>query len=139
MRPIPARHAAPATGVLLAVQAAFQTCLAAGAPWGRFAYGGAHPRRLPENLRRVSGVAAPVYACSALAVATGVGSPLLRRAGLSGLAAFMAVGTVLNGISRSPGERLVWTPFCATTAVLAWAARPADQGTRATSVITGGR
>lgn len=132
------RRAARATGVLLAAQSVFQAGLASGAPWGRFAYGGTHPGRLPEKLRRVSGVAAPVYAASAVGVATGAGSPALRRAALTGLAAFMAVGTVLNGISRSPGERLVWTPFCAVTAVLAWSARP-DQTTRATSVITGGR
>ncbi|MDD7940267.1 hypothetical protein PHK61_17725 [Actinomycetospora lutea] len=138
MRRLPAHHAARATGALLAAQGVFQACLASGAPWGRVAYGGTHPGRLPEKLRRISGVAAPVYAASALAVATGAGPPRVRRAALSGLAAFMAVGTVLNGVSRSPGERLVWTPFCAVTAVLAWAARP-DQGTRATSVITGGR
>lgn len=131
-------RAARATGALLAVQGVFQTCLAAGAPWGRVAYGGAHEGRLPQKLRGVSAVAAPVYAVSALAVASEAGSPAVRRAGLIGLAAYMAVGTVLNGISPSPGERLVWTPFCAATAVLAWVARP-PQGTRATSVITGGR
>ena len=139
MRRLPARHAARATGALLAAQSVFQACLASGAPWGRFAYGGTHAGRLPENLRRVSRVAAPVYAASAVAVATDAGPPQLRRTALTGLAGFMAVGTVLNGLSRSPGERAVWAPFCAVTAVLAWAARPEGQATRATSVITGGR
>lgn len=137
--PRPSRRAARATGGLLAVQVVFQTGLAAGAPWGRFAHGGAHGGRLPTTLRRISGVAAVAYAAGALAVITDAGQPPARRAALTGLAAFMAVGTVLNGVSRSPGERLLWAPYCAATAVLAWRARPEAQGTRATSVITGGR
>lgn len=43
-----------------------------------------------------------------------------------------AVGTVLRGVSPSPGERLVWSPFCAVTAVLARSARPVSpRGRRA--------
>ncbi|GAA4875124.1 hypothetical protein [Actinomycetospora straminea] len=128
-----------ATGALLAVQVVFQTALAAGAPWGRFAYGGAHEGRLPVALRRTSGVAAVGYAAGTLALVTDAGAPAARRAALTGLAAFMAAGTVLNGVSRSSGERLLWAPYCAATAVLAWRARPEAQGTRATRVITGGR
>ena len=79
------------------------------------------------------------YAAGTVAVLTDAGAPTARRAALTGLAAFMAVGTVLNGVSRSPGERLMWAPYCAATAVLAWRARPEAQGTRATRVITGGR
>jgi hypothetical protein len=133
------RTAARATGALLAAQVVFQASLAAGAPWGRVAYGGVHDGPLPAGLRRTSGVAAIVYAAAAFAVTTGAGPPPARRAALTGLAAFMAVGTGLNGISRSRGEQLLWTPYCAVTAVLAWRARPTAQGTRATSVITGGR
>ncbi|MDD7968713.1 hypothetical protein [Actinomycetospora lemnae] len=45
--PRPSRRAARATGGLLAVQVVFQTGLAAGAPWGRFAHGGAHGAGCP--------------------------------------------------------------------------------------------
>ena len=131
--------AARATGALLAVQVVFQACLAAGAPWGRFAYGGQHEGRLPVRFRRASAVAAPVYAAAAVAVASEAGPARRRRPALMGVAAFMALGTVLNGISRAPGERLLWTPFCALTGALAWAARPERQDVRATSVTTGGR
>jgi hypothetical protein len=133
------RRAARATGALLAVQVVFQACLAGGAPWGRFAYGGQHEGRLPVRFRRASAVAAPVYAVTAVVVASEAGPDRARRPALIGIAAFMAFGTVLNGISRAPGERLLWTPFCALTAALAWAARPERHDVRATSVTTGGR
>ena len=44
----------------LAVVAAFQVALAAGAPWGRAAWGGQHQGRLPARLRIASAVAAGV-------------------------------------------------------------------------------
>ena len=133
------RTAARATGVLLAVQVVFQAGLAGGTPWGRFAYGGQHEGRLPVRFRRASAVAAAVYAVTAIVVVSEAGPDRLRRPPLGGLAAFTAFGTGLNGISRSRGEQLLWTPYCAVTAVLAWRARPTAHGTRATSVITGGR
>jgi hypothetical protein len=133
------RAAARTTGALLAGIGTFQACLAVGAPWGRFAYGGRHEGRLPESFRRVSAVAAPVYGVTAAVVLSETGSPRLQRSVLSGVAIFMAVGTALNLASRSPGERMLWTPLCALTAVLAGAARPSAQTVRATRVTTGGR
>lgn len=133
------RTAARTTGALLAGIGTFQACLAAGAPWGRFAYGGQHEGPLPASFRRVSAVAAPVYGVAAVVVGSEAGSPRLRRSVLSGLAILMTVGTALNLASRSPGERMLWTPLCALTAVLAGAARPPAQTVRATRVTTGGR
>ena len=73
------------------------------------------------------------------AAASGAGPARVRRPAWTGNAAFTAFGTVLDGISRAPGERLLWTPFCALAAALASAARPERQDVRATSVTTGGR
>jgi hypothetical protein len=136
---LPVRVAARTTGALLAGFGTFQACLAGGAPWGRFAYGGQHEGRLPDSFRRISAVAAPVYGVMAVVVASEAGSPRQRRTVASGLAIFMAIGTALNLASRSPAERMLWTPLCALTAVLAGAARPPAQSVRATSVTTGGR
>ncbi|OLT43614.1 hypothetical protein BJF85_21795 [Saccharomonospora sp. CUA-673] len=114
------------TAAALAGLGVFQTGLAAGAPWGHMAYGGGHPGTLPAPLRRVSGAAAVGYVVAAGLVATRRGSVPARRRGLTGLAAFMAFGTALNAVSRSPTER-VWAPVCAATAVAAWRARPESQ------------
>src|SRR5918997_1038494 len=57
----PARRAGKVAGVLFLAIAGFQAALAAGAPWGAAAYGGAHSGVLPESLRTSSSVAAAVY------------------------------------------------------------------------------
>lgn len=99
-----------ATG-LLVVLAAFQFCLAGGAPWGRLAWGGGH-RVLPGGLRVASAATPLLYAVMAWV--------LLSRAGvLSGdadawvaIAAWVVAGVLLlsvvgNLASRSRAER--WT------------------------------
>lgn len=104
---------------MLAVVAAFQFALAAGAPWGRASYGGSHSGRLPAGLRLTSAVAFAVWVLVAVSV--------LRRAGtevwaplpdgwlpvaLWIVAGFLAISVVMNGISRSRIER-IWSPVCA--------------------------
>ena len=94
---------------------AFQIALALGAPWGEYAMGGANRGRLPPAMRVAAVVQALVLALLALAVLTRAGLvdvPVLRD--LPWLVwvavAFSAVSLVLNGISRSPGERRIWVP-----------------------------
>lgn len=118
-----ARAARTATATALTGFGIFQACLAGGAPWGRFAYGGQHDGRLPARYRRVSAAAAPLYGAAAAFVASGAGRAAVRRRVLSGLAGYMVLGAGLNLASRSPRERL-WSPVCALTAVAAWRARP---------------
>lgn len=108
---------------LLLIQTGFQGCLAAGVPWGRAAYGGQHSGTLPSRYRCVSAVGAVAYAVTAFTLARGGGSGQRQRALLSGVTAMMAMGTLLNAISRSPLERGLWTPYCALTGALAWRAR----------------
>ncbi|MGJ9411463.1 hypothetical protein ACHAAC_02035 [Aeromicrobium sp. CF4.19] len=109
------------SGVLV-VLSGFQAGLAAGAPWGAMAYGGQRPGRLPDGLRRTSGVAAAGYAVGAAWLVTGSGSTAARRRTLTGLVALMGVGSVMNTVSRSPAER-VWGPVCLVGATAAWRAR----------------
>ena len=100
---------------LTAVVMAFQLALAAGAPWGAYAMGGKFPGVFPPQMR----IAALVQTALLAAIA-GV---VLARAGLAlpawettsgwliwGVVAFSAVGVVLNLITPSRMERLIWAP-----------------------------
>lgn len=110
-----AQLAAIVACVLLAALAVFQAALIAGAPLGRFAWGGQH-NVLPTKLRIGSATSIILYvlfAYVALAKA-GMAAPLVNEGFTSVfcwvLTAYFALGIVLNGISRSKSERLVMTP-----------------------------
>ncbi|MFE5409738.1 hypothetical protein [Microbacterium sp. NPDC056569] len=116
----PAAVAAVVACLVLGALAVLQICVAAGAPWGRLVWGGAH-RVLPRRLRIASAASVLLYA--------GFAAVLLSRAGiLPGgdsiviriltwlLFAYFAVGIVMNAISRSRAERLTMTPVCVVLA-----------------------
>ncbi len=109
-----------ATAVALATFGAFQVALAAGAPWGRAAYGGSHHGTLPQHLRAVSSVAGVGYGAGAVLILRGTGSPRQRARAFTALSVFMGVGALANGASRSAVERTVWTPVTVATSVVAW-------------------
>ncbi|HEX2740279.1 MAG TPA: hypothetical protein VHM69_07510 [Rubrobacter sp.] len=103
-------YAAVSAGVV-----AFQVALAAGAPWGSYAMGGAFPGQFPPTLR----IAVLVPA----ALIVGMAAVVMSRAGLvlAGwshasrwlvwvVVAFAAVSLVLNLITPSAGERTIWAP-----------------------------
>ncbi len=126
-RPATVTAAAIAVGV-----AGFQTALAAGAPWGAAAWGGAHPGVLPESLRVSSAVSAAAWAAIAVGISTLPPRP--RRLLQTGLVPLLGVATVLNVISPSPPERW-WALVAASEAALLWVARSeprqSDSGARA--------
>ena len=96
----------------------FQIALAAGAPWGAYAMGGAFSGQFPPALR----IAALVQA----ALIAGMAAIVLARAGLIlpawsrvsrrlvwVVVAFAALSLVLNLITPSAGERAIWAPVAA--------------------------
>ena len=96
----------------------FQIALAAGAPWGAYAMGGAYPGQFPPAMR----VAALVQG----ALLGGMAAIILVRAGLIlprwmrtarwlvwCVVVLMAVSFVLNLITPSAGERALWAPVAA--------------------------
>ena len=98
-----------------AVVVAFQIALALGAPWGAYAMGGAYPGQFPPALR----IAALVQA----GILIGLAGIVLARAGIAlkswervarwmvwVAVAFSAVSLVLNLITPSAGERMLWAP-----------------------------
>lgn len=104
--------------------AIFQVSLAAGAPWGRYAWGGQHDGVLTTRLRVASLSSVLVYVLIALV--------LLWRADLVqggpsegvvhgltwAITAYFLLGTVMNAVSRSRPERNVMTPVAAALFVL---------------------
>lgn len=98
--------------------ALFQAALAAGAPLGPLAWGGAHDGVLPTGLRLGSVVSAGIWGIAAAAVATS-GPRAPRRGLLLAVAAGTAVGAVVNLASPSLPERLLWVPVTLAAAGVA--------------------
>jgi hypothetical protein len=105
---------AVAGATLLAALAVFQIALAAGAPLGRFAWGGQHDV-LPRRMRIGSVIAIAMYAVFALFLLSKadlvaiIGDPLLSI-GMWVILIYLTLGTLLNLISRSKHERALMTP-----------------------------
>lgn len=113
-----------ASAVLYAVICAgvigFQICLIGGAPWGRLTQGGSHPEALPGSNR--------VFAAISIVLLTLMVCSILSAAGIWphwppwvgwGALGIQAVSTLLNWITPSRPERLLWAPV--TTVMLALA------------------
>jgi hypothetical protein len=99
---------------LLAALAVFQGLLIAGAPLGRFAWGGQHVV-LPRNLRIGSVVSVVSYAFFAVLMLQAAGAVEVLPEGFVAvaiwvLAGYFGLGIVLNAVSRSRSERAVMTP-----------------------------
>ncbi|YCQ26960.1 hypothetical protein M1E07_02555 [Arthrobacter sp. Z4-13] len=117
-----AHIAALAACAVLAGLAVFQAALIAGAPLGRFAWGGQH-NVLPAGLRIGSAVSIVLYAAfgyAALAKASMV--PALGNGTVTSVLAwvltgYFALGVLMNAISRSKPERAVMTPVALFLAI----------------------
>jgi hypothetical protein len=109
------RVAAILYAIVTAGVVAFQIALAAGAPWGAYAMGGASPGQFSPALR----IAAMIQAL----LLAGMAAVILARAGLILSAwlqvshwlvwivvALTALSLVLNLITSSTGERALWAP-----------------------------
>jgi hypothetical protein len=99
---------------LLAALAVFQGLLVAGAPLGRFAWGGQHVV-LPSRLRLGSVVSVALYAFFGVLMLQAAGAVAVLPEGFGDVAiwvltGYFALGIVLNGVSRSRPERLLMTP-----------------------------
>ncbi|WP_254455950.1 hypothetical protein [Paeniglutamicibacter quisquiliarum] len=130
---------------VLALLAIFQLALACGAPWGRFAWGGQHPGILPTGYRIASAFSILVYGFIAVLALHRAGILDMFPEGLSRVGSwvvfgYLALGVVMNAISRSRPERYVMTPVALVLAVLALliALSPAPERSFAGTVLDGG-
>lgn len=108
--------------MLLAGLCVFQLALAAGAPLGRFAWGGKH-NTLPTALRIASAASIGVYAWCGAVIADAAGVLELfdgtwPRTAAAVLSGYFGAGVILNALSRSRPERIVMTPVAAALASL---------------------
>jgi predicted MFS family arabinose efflux permease len=106
--------------VILLCTAGFQLAIAAGAPLGRFSYGGGHTAALAPALRVTSAVAVLLYVAVA-AVSYGLllrGRP--RRIVLRIVSVLFLLGVVTNALSKSLWETLIWVPVSLALSVLLW-------------------
>ena len=106
---------------LLGCLTVFQLLLVAGAPLGRFAWGGAH-EVLPTGLRIGSVVSVAIYAVIALVMLQAADVVDVLPEGLIGaamwvLTAYFVLGVALNAASRSRPERTLMTPVALVLAV----------------------
>ena len=95
---------------------AFQIALAAGAPWGEYAMGGAFPGQFPPVLRITALIQAALLAGMALVILARAGLilPGWSRASrwlIWFIVAFAALSLFLNLITPSAGERAIWAPI----------------------------
>ena len=111
--------------VLIAFVVAFQLALALGAPWGEMAMDGKFPGRLPPRMRIAALVQTVVLVFIALIVLTRAGVILDEFSSLSksviwAVVVFSLIGAILNTITPSKKERMLWAPvslvllICAT-------------------------
>lgn len=94
---------------------AFQLALAAGAPWGEFAMGGAYPGQFPPELRVAAVVQALILALLALVVLARAGVALpgwsrMAHKAIWFVVAFSVISLILNSITPSARERAIWAP-----------------------------
>jgi hypothetical protein len=94
----------------------FQLALALGAPWGNLAMGGAFPGVYPPAMRVAAGLQAVLLAGFAVVVLARAGVAFPRLSHPSRwlawiVVAFMAVSVILNLITPSGAERLLWAPL----------------------------
>jgi hypothetical protein len=102
-------------GLLALVVVLFQLALAAGAPWGALTMGGAFPGRLPAAMRVAAVAQALLLLLLAAIVAARAGLMLPRwrttsRTLVWGVVAVLLLGALLNAMTPSPWERLLWLP-----------------------------
>ena len=100
----------------------FQVALIAGAPIGRFAWGGQHTV-LPTKLRVGSVVSIVLYALFVVVLLDRAGvidvlPDIVSTVGAWVLVGYFALGVVLNGLSRSKPERNLMAPVSLVLAVL---------------------
>jgi hypothetical protein len=100
---------------LLTLLSVFQLALVFGAPLGHFAWGGKH-KVLPKNLRIGSIVSILLYVGFAILIISKAGfweivtNETVISVGLWSITSYLALGILLNAVSRSKPERYTMTP-----------------------------
>ena len=110
---------------LTIVVVAFQLALATGAPWGELTMGGAVRGPLPPAMRAAAVGSAVLLLAFGAVVAARAELALPRWRHVSRrlvwvVVAYTWIGVVLNAITPSARERMLWLPVALGLAVCAW-------------------
>ena len=94
---------------------AFQIAVAFGAPWGEYTIGGTHKGKLPLGLRIGAGIQGGMILFFDLVILIRAGLILPRMESFSRIliwivVGFFVLGSILNIITTSKKERMVWAP-----------------------------
>lgn len=136
-----AKNAAIAATVGFAGLAGFQLLLAAGAPWGEAAWGGADEGRLSTGLRVGSAVSILVYAVASMLILRRAGFRVpgiphaVARIGSWVLGVLLILGAVANFLSQSPWERFLLGPVTLALAGLCLVVARSGAGTVGTGPL----
>lgn len=108
-------YAAYIFSALTGVTVIFQLGLAIGMPWGELAMGGKFPGRFPPKMRIAAVVQIILLIIITVAVLTRAGivfNELIQFSKYSiwFVVAFCLVGSILNTITPSKKERMLWAP-----------------------------
>ena len=93
----------------------FQIALASGAPWGHLAMGGRYPGKFPPNMRVGAIIQGTLIAFLGVVVLSRAGVAFPELSNLSNILIWVAVAIsgvslVLNLITQSKRERVLWAP-----------------------------
>jgi hypothetical protein len=107
--------AATIFGILIGVVILFQLALAAGMPWGHLAMGGRYPGIFPPAMRLAALVQIGILALMILIVLTKAqmifpGWYTVSEKAIWVVVAVSAISLVLNVITPSKWERILWAP-----------------------------
>jgi hypothetical protein len=109
------QRAAKMFASIVGLVVAFQLALALGAPWGEVAMGGAFPGVYPPAMRLAALLQAVVLAGIAVVVLSRAGLVLsgwgaLSRRLIWAVVGLLVIALVLNLITSSATERMIWAP-----------------------------
>jgi hypothetical protein len=104
--------------VLSALVGVFQLALVFGAPWGEVTLGGRYKGALPKHIRVAPAVSAVLIFGFAVIVLARAGLAFYDLKSLSakliwGVAAYCFLGSLMNYITPSKRERVLWFPIVA--------------------------
>lgn len=114
--------AAVVFALLAGVVVVFQVAMALGAPWGEFTMGGRYRGAFPAQMRVVAVLSAVVVALMGAVVLARAGMAFEQWADAAVWAVWIVVGysvagLVMNLITHSARERMVWAPVVAVMLV----------------------
>ena len=111
--------------VFTTVGVIFQFALALGAPWGELAMGGKFPGRFPPHMRVSAVVQMILLVFIALVVLTRAGLVLngffeFSKSAIWFVVALNVVSAVMNTITPSKKERMLWAPITIVMVICAF-------------------